>query len=115
MEKWLMFFLLLICIVMYYYGVTIKRNILAKNKFMKEKGGRVMNELIKGYIGKDVILSSGIPSIEGTIKGTLKKIEDNWIEIETSSGSQLVNLDYISHVREYPKNKKRRKKYECII
>ena len=64
-----------------------------------------MNELIKGYIGKDVQLYTGA----SVVGGILKKIEDNWIEVETSTGSQIINLDYISRIQEYPRNKKGKK------
>lgn len=64
-----------------------------------------MNELIKGYIGKDVIIYTST----STVGGILKKIEDNWIEVETSAGNRLVNTDYISRIEEFTRNKKGKK------
>ena len=64
-----------------------------------------MNALIKGYIGKDVLVYTGSSAIDGT----LKRFEDSWIEVETSAGSQIINLDYISRIQEYPRNKKGKK------
>ena len=60
-----------------------------------------MNELIKAYIGNDVIISTGFTSVDGT----LVKVEDNWAQIETKSGMKTVNLEYVSVVQEYPRKK----------
>lgn len=64
-----------------------------------------MNEIIKGYIGKDVLIHTGA----SIVNGILKKLEDNWIEVENETGSQLVNIDYISRIQEYPRNKRGKK------
>ena len=64
-----------------------------------------MNELIKAYIGKDVIISTGFTSVDGT----LVKVEDNWAQLETKSGRKTVNREYVSVVKEYPRNKKGKK------
>lgn len=64
-----------------------------------------MNELIKCYIGKDVLIYTGV----STVDGILEKSEDNWLEVKTGTGSQIINLDYISRIQEYPRNKKGKK------
>lgn len=64
-----------------------------------------MNELIEAYIGKYVIISTGLTSVDGT----LVKVEDNWAQLETKSGIKTVNLEYVSVVQEYPRNKKGKK------
>ena len=62
-----------------------------------------MNELIKTFIGKNVIISGYSSGVEGTIT----KIEDNWIEVEDRKGKkQLVNCDFVSRIQEYPLKKK---------
>ena len=62
-----------------------------------------MNELIKTFIGKNVIISGDSSVAEGTIT----KIEDNWIEVEDRKGKkQLVNCDSVSCIEEYPLKKK---------
>ena len=67
-----------------------------------------MNELIKSYIGKEVIIWAGSSS---GVTGTLTKIEENWVEVEDKDGNkQILNTDYISRVQEYPRNKNGKKK-----
>jgi len=66
-----------------------------------------MNTLVLNYIGKECVIT--IPN-QGSIAGTIKQVADNWVEIETAEGLEVVNLDYISRVREYPRNKNGKKK-----
>ena len=67
-----------------------------------------MNELIKSYIGKEVIIWAGSSSGDN---GIMPKIEENWVEIEDKDGNkQILNTDYISRVQEYPRNKNGKKK-----
>ena len=63
-----------------------------------------MNELIKNYIGKEVIIYTHSSS---GVTGTVTRIEDNWIEVEDRKGKkQLVNCDYISRIKDYPLKEK---------
>ena len=67
-----------------------------------------MNELIKKYIGKEVIIYTSSAS---GVTGTVTAIEDNWVEIEDKNGQkQIVNSDYVSRIQEYPRNKKGKEK-----
>ena len=78
-----------------------------RNRIKRRKGENAMNELVKGYIGKEVIIWAGNSS---GINGTITKIEENWIEIEDKYGTQILNTDYISRIQEYPRNKNGKKK-----
>lgn len=71
-----------------------------------------MLEFIKTFIGKDCIIytitnESGLP-------GTLKSISEDGtailLEKENDHTSEIVNLDYVTRIREYPLNKKGKKK-----
>lgn len=59
-----------------------------------------MSELIKKYIGIECIISSG--SMDGSIKGKILTVMDNWIEVETKKGLQIINTDYIYHIKAAP-------------
>jgi hypothetical protein len=73
------------------------------NRRKRSNGGINMNELIKTFIGKNVIISGYSTDTEGIIT----KIEDNWIEVENRKGKkQLINCDYISRIKDYPLKKK---------
>ena len=79
-----------------------------KKQAQTEKGGNVMNELIKSYIGKEIIVWTNWSS---GVSGTATRIEENWLEIQDKKGNlKLLNTDYISRIQEYPKNKNGQKK-----
>ena len=58
------------------------------------------NELIKKYVGKKCIVTTG--SFGSSVTGQISAVEDNWIEINTKKGPQLVNADYITNITEIP-------------
>ena len=66
------------------------------------KGVGFMNELIKNCLGKECV----VYTFEGTqIKGVIEATESNWVSISTSKGPQIVNLDFISRIRQCAKSK----------
>ena len=58
------------------------------------------NELIKKYIGKTCAVYTG--SFGSSVNGLITAVEDNWIEVETKKGAQLVNADYVTNITENP-------------
>lgn len=74
------------------------------NKIRKKRGNKfIVNELIKKYIGKNCIVSTG--SFGGTVRGHISAVEDNWIEINTKKGFQLINAEFITNISEVPAKK----------
>lgn len=72
-----------------------------------------MKELAKRLIGEDCIIYT-ITSESGSIQGVLKEVEDGGLVIEKTTGeTEIVNLDFVTRIREYPrkKNGKRRASY----
>ncbi len=66
-----------------------------------------MKELAKEFVGKECI----IYTIDNTVEGTIKEIADSGLMIERDSGErEIVNLDYITRIREYPRKKNGKKK-----
>lgn len=104
----------LICIFLpifiFYIVSLIKKKELQKciiNKIKnKKEGGIEMNEIIKNFIGKECL----IYTFQTQISGVIESLENNWISVRTESSSEIVNIDYISRIREFPKNKKGKKK-----
>jgi len=76
----------------------------------KKKGDINMNEIIKKFIGKTCIITT----MNETITGKVETVEDNWIAISNDKKdtglSELIKIDYISRIREYPTNKNGKKK-----
>ncbi len=71
-----------------------------KRKTRKE-GIQHMNESVKQFIGKNCL----IYTYNNQLTGMVVSVEDNWLTMKTKTGSELVNLDYISRIREYPLKK----------
>ena len=66
-----------------------------------------MNDIISKFQGKDCL----VYTMNGSqISGTVKGIRDGWIEIDNGKETQAVNSDYIVRIREYPTDKKGKKK-----
>jgi hypothetical protein len=80
-----------------------RRRMVAK-KIRKKRGGTIMaNELIKKYMGKTCIVTTG--SFGSSVNGLISAVEDNWIEVETKKGAQLINTDFVTNITEL-QNKK---------
>lgn len=74
----------------------IKKLAILKNR--KRKGLiNMTNEIIKKYIGKNCIISTG--SFGTTVNGKIIEVNENWIEVQTKKGSELINADYIQSVK----------------
>lgn len=72
----------------------------------KQGTKRSMNEVINEFVGKECI----IYTINSQIIGTLTELKEGWIVVETPGGKEALNLEHIGRIREFPRNKKGRKK-----
>lgn len=68
-----------------------------------------MKELAEQFIGKDCIVYT-VTGSDGTIKGTIKEVSDSGMIIERADGKEAVNLEYVTRIREWPRNAKGKKK-----
>ncbi len=66
-----------------------------------------MQTLAQRFIGKDVLLNT-VGS--GSCDGIVKEVVDNAVVLEKNGEQTVVNLDYVIRMREYPKNKKGKRK-----
>ena len=84
------------------------RHILNQKKQNKEN--REMKELAKRFIGEECIIYT-ITSNDGSVQGVIKEIDDGGMVIEKKTGElEIVNLDFVTRIREYPRKKNGRKK-----
>ena len=67
-----------------------------------------MLELAKRFICKDCILYT----FDGNHQfiGTIKEISNTAVLVENNGKEEAINLDFISRIREYPRDKKGKKK-----
>lgn len=76
--------------------LKIQKFIIQKNK--KRKGVIIMtNEIIKKYIGSNCKISTG--SYGTNIEGIILEINENWIEVQTKKGKELINADFIQNIK----------------
>ena len=84
------------------------RHILNQKKQNKEN--REMKELAKRFIGEECIIYT-ITSNDGSVQGVIKEIDDGGMIIERNSGErEIINLDFVTRIRQYPKKKNGKKK-----
>ncbi len=74
-----------------------------KDKEEKDK----MTELAKGFIGKDCViyLFNGNQYI-----GIVKEVSAGAILLERDASQEIINLDFVARIREYPRRKNGKKK-----
>ena len=84
------------------------RHILNQKKLNKESGE--MKELAKRFIGEDCIIYT-ITSNDGSLQGVITEIDDGGMVIEKKTGElEIVNLDFVTRIRQYPRKKSGKKK-----
>ena len=67
-------------------------------RIRKRKGVVEMtNELVKKYIGKKCMISTG--SFGTSVKGVIIGVNENWIEVETKKGNELINAEFIQSIK----------------
>lgn len=56
-----------------------------------------MNELIKKYVGKKCDIDNGLRG--ELLIGKIVEMNDNWIEVDTKKGKELVNSTFIKSIK----------------
>ena len=103
-----LFLLVIIPWIMRQRRLAAVRHILNQKKQNKEN--REMKELAKRLIGEECIIYT-ITSNDGSVQGVIKEIDDGGMVIEKKTGElEIVNLDFVTRIREYPRKKNGRKK-----
>lgn len=87
--------------------IAIIKSVIDRRKRKREKGK--MEESAKKYIGKDCLIYTALGS-DGTVKGVIKEVTDGAITVDSDGNFETVNLDFVVRIREWPKNKKGKKK-----
>ena len=79
------------------------------NKKMRKEEADDMTELAKRFIGKECIIYT-VTGSEGNIKGTIKEVDEGGLIVERADGLEAVNLEFVTRIREWPRNSKGKKK-----
>ena len=79
----------------------------------RKKEAEAMEALAKQFTGKECIIYT-INSNDGSIAGIIREGSGSGMLIEDARGQlQAVNLEYVTRIRQYPRNKKGKK--ESVI
>ena len=67
-----------------------------------------MQEIAKKFIGKECL----VYSFDGSrhFDGVIKEVENGAILIEKDGSTEMINLDFVIRIREYPRKKNGKKK-----
>lgn len=104
---WLLFF------VIFQQGKKQRIAAVAHHIKNRKKEAEAMEALAKQFTGKECIIYT-INSNDGSIAGIIREISGSGMLIEDARGQlQAVNLEYVTRIREYPRNKKGKK--ESVI
>ena len=107
MSNWLIYYLLFVFVFWMLFRNRKQTEKYIEAKINRRNGDKDMQELAKRFIGKDVLINT---VASGTIDGILKEVVDNAVVVEKDGDENVVNLDYVIRLREYPKNKKGKRK-----
>ena len=103
-----LFLLVIIPWIMRQRRLAAVRHILNQKKQNKENSE--MKELAKRFIGEECIIYT-ITSNDGSVQGVIKEIDDGGMVIAKNSGKlEIINLDFVTRIRQYPRKKNGRKK-----
>ncbi len=108
-STWTVYFILLVALFLIYMPRKRRQRYIANRRIIKNRitdkkgiGREIMRELAERFVGKDVY----IKLLEGTVDGVISEVTDSGIVLENNGNAQIVNLDYVMTIREYPHNKK---------
>lgn len=68
-----------------------------------------MKELAQKFIGKECLIYT-IASDSNAEKGIIKEITENGILLDDNGNLQAINLEYVTRIREWPRNANGKKK-----
>ncbi len=77
-------------------------------KKRKTEGDIEMKELAKRFIDKECLIYAFDSSHQ--FEGVIKEVTDGAILVEKGDTVEAINLDFVIRIREFPKNKKGKKK-----
>lgn len=104
-------YLIFILLFVILYVMYRNRKLVVARKIIKKRktGGNIeMKELAKKFIDKECVISSFDGSHQ--YEGVIKEVTDGAILVEKEGKIEVLNLDFVIRIREYPRNKNGKKK-----
>ena len=102
--------IIILWIIIFYVLFRNRRAVVARQiiKRRKMEGNTEMKELAKRFIDKECLISSFDSNHQ--FEGVIKEVSDSAILVEKNGTVEAINLDFVIRIREFPKNKKGKKK-----
>ena len=101
----MIFLLIIIFVMLRNRKAVVARKIIKKRKM---EGNTNMKELAKRFIDKECLITAFDSNHQ--FEGVIKEVSDSAILVEKKEAVEAINLDFVIRIREYPKNKKGKKK-----
>ena len=108
-------YLLIIVALIIFFCIPKRRRTAAvvrqiQKRRIQNKENVVMKELAKQFIGEECMIYT-ITSNDISIQGVIKEFDDGGMVIERNSGErEIINLDFVTRIRQYPRKKNGKKK-----
>lgn len=104
-------YLIFLCIFIILYIAFRTRKLAVARRMIKKRKTEVRTDMIslaKQFIGKECLLYS----FDGNhqYQGVIQEVSDSAVLVEKDGKLEAINLEYVIRIREYPKNKKGKKK-----
>ena len=102
--------IIILWVIIFYVLFRNRRAVVARQiiKRRKMEGNTEMKELAKRFIDKECLISSFDSNHQ--FEGVIKEVSNSAILVEKNGTVEAINLDYVIRIREYPRNKKGKKK-----
>ena len=102
--------IIILWIIIFFVIFRNRRAVVARQIIKKRKleGNTEMKELVKRFIDKECLISSFDSNHQ--FEGVIKEVSDSAILVEKNGAIEAINLDFVIRIREFPKNKKGKKK-----
>ena len=102
--------IIILWIIIFYVIFRNRRAVVARQIIKKRKmeGNTEMKELAKRFIDKECLISSFDSNHQ--FEGVIKEVSDSAILVEKNGTVEAINLDFVIRIREFPRNKKGKKK-----
>ena len=97
--------IIIFCVLFRNRRAVVARQIIKKRKM---EGNTEMKEFAKRFIDKECLISSFDSNHQ--FEGVIKEVSDSAILVEKNGAVEAINLDFVIRIREFPKNKKGKKK-----
>ena len=99
-------FLLFVVFVLFRNNKMIAAKAAMKKRRLEDSSK--MRELAKKFIGKECLIYAFDSNHQ--FSGTVKDVVDGAILLQNGECEEAINLDFVIRIREYPRNKKGKKK-----